>query len=785
MTARAKFADRERLGSDYVPYVRHADDETVVLEGRALLSIIEVDGLAFETADMSRVNGYHFALNTLLRNVADEAVTLTMVMLRRRVQEYPAGGSGSGFVQGLEDRYRDALNGAQLYRNRLLVCVLRQPGVDPLEKGRTVFGLVKKARKDGIEIDAEHVKKHRDTVLQLATALENVNSAVLGLVERDGVVFTQIGHALHTMVGGRQTRVPLTLGLLSSGVYQDRIVFGRETLEIRYEDQSRFGGVYGVKEYPAATNPLMTADLLSVPFEMMLSQSFRFISKGEARDIAERKAAQLVNVNDRAVDQVDDLVDAIGDLESNSFVLGEHQMTAVVWAGSVKQLGDHMARVRSSLTVGGAVVVREDMGLEAAFWACLPGNRRFQARSGHVSSRNFAALAPLHGFPAGKAAGNQWGPAVTMFKTSAGSPYHFNCHRQDVGHTFVCGPSGSGKTVLMNFLLANLMKFGPRMIVVDKDRGCELFVRACGGRYLALKNGVPTGFAPLKALPVEGASGVWLGRWIEWVVGGTITTKERQDLAAAIASLAIIPVEQRSIRTLRAYLDVTDPNGVSARLAPWEAGGPLGWVFDGEQDEIKFDRQLVGFDMTEFLSNDVIRGPMMSYLFYRIRELLNGERLVIAIDEFWRALRDEGFREFIEDGLKTMRKQNGFFIFATQSPVDALKSTISHTIIDQCVTQIYMPNGRAQEVHYIEGMKLTEREFALVQKEMGDNSRQFLIRQGGASVVAELNLNGFDDELTILSGRASGIELLETIREEAGDDPNVWLPLFYQRSKAS
>ena len=372
-----------------------------------------------------------------------------------------------------------------------------------------------------------------------------------------------------------------------------------------------------------------------------------------------------------------------------------------------------------------------------------------------------------------------------MFKTSAGSPYFFSCHRQDVGHTFVCGPSGSGKTVLMNFLLANLTKFGPRMVIVDKDRGCELFVRACGGRYLALKNGQPTGFAPLKALPVEGPSGLWLGRWIEWVVGGQVSAKERRAIADGIAALGHMPVAQRSIRNLRAQLDVTDGDGVSARLQPWEAGGPLGWVFDGERDEISFDRQIVGFDMTEFLSNDAIRGPVMAYLFYRVRELLNGKRLVIAIDEFWRALRDEGFTEFIEDGLKTMRKQNAFFIFATQSPVDALKSSIAHTIIDQCVTQIYMPNGRAQEEHYINGMKLTNREFALVQKEMGDSSRQFLVRQGGVSVVAELNLNGFSQELTILSGRASGVELLDTIRAEVGDDPDVWLPILHSRSAAA
>ena len=42
------------------------------------------------------------------------------------------------------------------------------------------------------------------------------------------------------------------------------------------------------------------------------------------------------------------------------------------------------------------LVAREDLALEAAFWAQLPGNFSFRPRKSPITSRNLAAMAPLH-----------------------------------------------------------------------------------------------------------------------------------------------------------------------------------------------------------------------------------------------------------------------------------------------------------------------------------------------------------------------------------------------------
>src|SRR3546814_7407895 len=50
--------------------------------------------------------------------------------------------------------------------------------------------------------------------------------------------------------------------------------------------------------------------------------------------------------------------------------------------------------------------------------------------------------------------------------------------------------------------------------------------------------------------------------------------------------------------------------------------------------------------MTDFLDNADVRTPLMLYLFHRIDKLLTGERTIIAVDEFWKALGDDAFRSF-------------------------------------------------------------------------------------------------------------------------------------------
>ena len=75
--------------------------------------------------------------------------------------------------------------------------------------------------------------------------------------------------------------------------------------------------------------------------------------------------------------------------------------------------------------------------------------------------------------------------------------------------------------------------------------------------------------------------------------------------------------------------------------------------------------------------------------------------------------------------------------------------------------------------------KLSEKEYELI-RDLPEKSRRFLIKQGSNSVVAELDLRGFDDELAVLSGNTATSLLAEQLVAQLGEDPAIWLPEFHK-----
>jgi type IV secretion system protein VirB4 len=150
-----------------------------------------------------------------------------------------------------------------------------------------------------------------------------------------------------------------------------------------------------------------------------------------------------------------------------------------------------------------------------------------------------------------------------------------------------------------------------------------------------------------------------------------------------------------------------------------------------------------------------------------------------VLDEAWALVDNPIFAKKIKDWLKTMRKLNAMVIFATQSVEDATNSAISDTLIQQTATQIFLPNPKATE-QYKKAFMLSDREYNLL-KTTDPASRFFLLKQSKDVVVARIDLSGMDESVNILSARADTVRILDEVRAEVGDDPDIWIPLFQQR----
>ncbi len=580
-------------------------------------------------------------------------------------------------------------------------------------------------------------------------------------------------------------------------------------VSIKGPTSTQYAGVIAIQEYPSMTCPGILNDLLGLPCEFVLTQSFTFLSKQVALSRMTKQQGRMINAGDVAVSQIEEIDGALDDLSSNRFVMGAHSLSIVIRAKEQDALNDYISAAGSALSDGGMKWAREEAGVAGAFWAQLPGNFEYRVRVGDITSRNFAGFSSFHNFPIGRIRNNQWGDAVTMFKTSSGAPYYFNYHKgeegadakraakvdpnhKDLANTIVIGKSGTGKTVLQMALLAQTQKFSQPQkgkelscVLFDKDLGASVGVRAMGGRYYPLKNGVPSGFNPFQLEPTP-TNLSFLASLVKQLVKNDqfpITPLQEREINAAIAGVMGAAKQKRRLSAVLEFLDPTDDTGLHIRLARWCRGGALGWLFDNDIDTMRLDEcTMVGFDVTEFLDNDETRTPTIMYLFHRIESLIDGRRIPIFMDEFWKLLNDEAFQDLAQNKLVTIRKQDGFLVMFTQSPKQVLKSPIAYAIIGQTATKIFLPNPEADRDDYVNGFKLTQREYEIV-KSLGEKSRRFLIKQGQNSVVAELNLRGFDDELAVLSGNTATSLLAEKLVSELGDDPAVWLPEFHRLRK--
>jgi len=807
---------RELPAAFRIPYRAQLSPHVVRTEAGDYVQVFRLDGASFETADDEVLNNWHERLNVLWRNIAASNVALWMHIIRRRERARSGNADNAGeedFAERLAARYQARLSTETLMVNELYLSVAYRPiaGAAP--------NLV--ARLLSAKAGGHRLAEHTDALDACEKLAQTVGSSLarydperLGVYESGGRLYSRVLEFFGQLVNADLSPVPLPTAPIDEVLATTRIIFGSETIEYRLPTQTRFGAILGIKEYASPTTVGMYNVLLSAPFEFVLTQSFAFLTKAAGQGLLQRQYNQMANAGDFAVSQAEQLKDALDDLTSNDFVMGDHHFTLQVLTPLVdrkggnsneqrlKSLNDDVALARAILADTGMTTAREDLALEAAFWAQLPACFPMRPRKAPITSRNFCAMAPMHNFPAGRPTGNHWGDALALLVTSARSPYYFSLHasdphdpdggsRKDTGHTFICGPTGSGKSVLIGFLVTLLARQAVTQVIFDKDRGLDILTRALGGTYLPLRNGVPTGFNPLQ-LPPTAETIEFLKVWLRALVRGTVplTIREEGDLdAALIGTLALEPSARRLSRLIE-FTDATRSEGIHMRLARWceSTQGHYAWVFDNAEDTLVGQlakASLFGVDVTEFLDNALTRAPVTLYLFHVIRQLLDGRKFVCWMDEFWKLLSDPSFEGFAKDGPKTWRKLNGVMCLATQSASDVLDSPISRTIIEQTPTKILFPNPDANAAEYIEGFGLSEREFKLIKEQIEPGSRQFLIKQGHYSVVCQLDLKGFDAELKVISGRASTVEELQRLIARTGPDPRQWLPAFLTPEKSS
>lgn len=783
--SKATYAKREVGAADFIPYKHHWDKETIITKDQEMLQVIKIEGFSFETADDDVVDMKKLVRNSLYKSMAEGTFAMWFHMIRRRQSVYPGGVMPPGFAKTVDDKWRQKHHTKSAFVNELYITVVRKKDTKGVAKLENLFEkFEQRTNKDAESIQLREMHKElKEAVYRVMATFKDYGARTLTTKMTEHGPVSEPLEFLGKLVNAGDTQKML-LPTIDINRYLpiNRLYFGQRAIEIRTPTGSKYAGIISIKEYAPHTSAGIMDAFLQLPFEFVISQSYQFENRQVNLSSMQLQQRRMQQSNDLAVSQVREINEALDLSMSGQIAFGYHHMTVLCYEDNLNALEGALSMAVAELVNVGINPIREKLVLEQCFWAQLPANFEYIGRPAKINTLNIASFAAMHNYPVGKEKENHWGDAVTVFDTTSGTPFFFNFHARDVGHTTIIGPTGAGKTVLMNFLCAQAQKYKCRMFMFDKDRGAEIFVRALGGKYSNIDPGQACHFNPLQ-LDDTTENRAFISEWLTALLsasGDPVSADDVEVIGRAVDGNYKLAKSDRVLRNIAPFFGLEGPGSLASRLKQWHGAGRYAKIFDHVEDIVNFQADTVfGFEMGDVLANKVTLVPVLLYLFHRIQLSLDGTPTIIVLDEAWALIDNSVFAGKIKDWLKTLRKLNGMVVFATQSVEDAVNSGISDTLIQQTATQIFLPNPKATEP-YRKAFMLSEREFNLL-KNTDPATRYFLVKQGKDVVVARIDLSGMNDLIHVLSGRAETVGLLDEIRAQVGDDPEDWLPIFLNR----
>lgn len=795
--------NREVKMSSRIEWSYFLTPEIYITKNGTLGAVIQLEGIPFEVQDDDTLNQEQASFGFLLQSLGEE-YGFYVTTHRHQQATNVEGDYPEGFAKDFSHAYLEQFRGEKLFVNDIYLNIILRPDTTKVIKGfNFIQGLsAKKSFEKEFDQQEKKIKKFKTALHQILLSLKAYSPRLLNEKVMDNAlsVAEPLGF-LSVITSGQLRGFSYPLQNIASYISDKRLYFGFDTFHIqgKVKGDDTYGAIVSIKEYNPSMGNGYLDELLTLPFEYINTHSYLSIEKNSALKLIEKQEARLNSADDAAKTQIRELRTAMDDLQSGKIGFGLHHNTVTVLSDSIESLEEKVAQVIKVYQNKRIVVVRETINLENAFWAQIPGNTNNIKRGALISTNNFSCYCSLHNYYSGYIDGNHLGGAGTLVETASKTPLFFNLHekasgRKDdlpKGHTTLIAPSGGGKTVILMAIDALYQKYDPKSIIFDRGRGCEIAVLANNGVYNRLLPGVSTGWNPFQ-LPDTHENKKFLRDFLEVLCqskSSPLTARDMSIIAEVVERNYSLPVEKRNLSNISTFFDL-DFSGLDALgryiREPDRHGKPgdRAYLFDNDTDNLNLDPRKIGFDMTHWLSDGVEQPeellPISMYLFHRITESLNGQLTILFLDEGWQFLSQPYWVKRLEAAQVTWRKKNGLIFFASQRPDQIAASSLGVALIQSSATNIFLPNPKANEEDYIKGFNLTHKEFEII-KNTPIQSRYFLYKQGQEAAIARMNLSGLDQYLAVLSSNDNTVVLCEEIREEVGEDPKKWLPIFYER----
>ncbi len=747
------------IESDFVPYACLFDPDTILTKDGELLQIIKITGFTYEAINQEDADLRNVIRDAISESIQSNDYALWFHTLRRKKRLSPDGVYPDEFSGTLHEHWKKRNEWDRKFINELYITIVREGEDADIKNVKGFFsGLLpwrdRRKRNSYLERSAAALDA---TVVNMLAHLSEFGAKRLTIAERGGVFYGEHIEFLEKLINLEERPMPIGEQSLSHYLTSGEISFAYNAMEVRTADEERrFGSILTVKEYKEAS--LYRIDeILQLPCEFIVTQCIDFVNARQALQTFKGQEYYMNVSGDTELAELTELTRILENDSHREVDFGEQQTSIFVIGASVAEMEKSMRLIREAMSKIGIITIREDLRFEECYWAQLPANFEFFSRLTYTNTEHVAGFVNIHNYPAGNARGCPWGPPVTLFYTAAGTPYFFNFHLQQNGHTTVIGPFGSGKSVLVNFLLSESRKYHSRLFYLDARGNAGDFVRAIGGNYYDLADPKSTHhhLNPL-GLPDQPANREFLALWLSTLVdplGHVAADDSKMEwFHAVIAKMYELPQQERTLANAAAFLAEYD-RMLADDLAQWYGEGDRAFYFDHASESVEPRNNIIGFNVSAMIDKRPILVPLASYLLHRITMTLDGTPTILMLDEAWELLNSPMFTPRVSAWMQYLTSRNALGIFTTEEVERIREFKYSAGIIEQAATQIYLPDEEPDDV-YQEVCGLTDEEFSYLDA-MNIEYRHFMLKRVNESIIAELNLGGLDEHLAVLSGTAS------------------------------
>ncbi|XVN43599.1 MAG: VirB4 family type IV secretion/conjugal transfer ATPase [Candidatus Rickettsia vulgarisii] len=791
---------------DFIPIACHYDSNTLLTKNGELLQIIQINGINSENISDQLFDLRKIVRNAIKKNIKNKNFAFWIHTVRRKTNLDDSTPYNKLLPANIHNLWQQKNYWDDKFVNTLYISIVHDSAALKIKNFGTFLTSLsfKKVAAFQNQYLESSIVTLTNTVDAMLSDLQDFGAVKLGIRFEEEESYSDLMFLYRRIIHLNEEYCLVPITNLANALASNQYAVGSDKIEvISAEHQKKFASILSIKEYQEISTTALD-NFLQLPIELITTEIFYFIDKKEVTKNFEKQTYILEISKDEQLAEITGLSNIMNRDDSLSNEFCKQQISIAIIAPNLTKLEQSIAKASIELSKIGVVHVREDINLEQTFWAQLPGNFSYIRRMTPTLIDNIAALASLHNFPTGEQK-NIWGRAVTLLRTERGTPYFMNFHSKNStrGNTCIFGTSHTGKTTLTNFLVSEATKYNPSILYISNNNNSKIFIEAIEGQWITPKNNVINPF--LLDDTVE--SRHFVTKFLKILCNNNyspLTENEIQFLEQITDKIFSLDKKNRNFTEILKSVDFATEGGelIKLKLADYQESGLYDGVFNNDNLPIsegktigfnlyhfseesfskKFyptDKKLLETFITNLTKHNSLRASLIYALNYHFT-LIGQNSKILVLDNLDSLYKPEIFVNISEMVSDNLAKNNGVLIsnfnfqyLKSQKP-EALKSWLN--LMD---TQIILPSEIKPE--YLKTiLELKEPDINKLSK-LSVNSRMFLIKQNGQSIVLELSIGGLVGITKILSCREPELEIYKKIIEQHPGHPDDWLnPLYME-----